>query len=183
MTVTELVDQQLVVGPADALVLRLDPRAHHSAVDDLLAQIDEHLPHLTGRIIILSGVQEMAVLRSGARPVDIQDPGPEPEPCWAVLTEVAEERARQDTRWGEQNHPDGTGGPLTATTAQVARSQCQDAAEQGNVTWRDILREEVAEAMAESDPVRLRDELVQVAAVAVNWAEAIDRRQAKAGAA
>lgn len=42
--------------------------------------------------------------------------------------------------------------------------------------WLHILREEVAEAFAETDPVALRGELVQVAAVAVAWAEAIDRR-------
>jgi hypothetical protein len=45
--------------------------------------------------------------------------------------------------------------------------------------WVDILEEEVAEAAAESDPAKLRAELVQVAAVAVAWIEAIDRRAAK----
>lgn len=48
----------------------------------------------------------------------------------------------------------------------------------GRGTWRDILAEEFNEALAESDPDRLRAELVQVAAVAVNWVEAIDRREA-----
>ena len=36
--------------------------------------------------------------------------------------------------------------------------------------------EEVAEAFAEADVRRLRAELVQCAAVAVKWVEAIDRR-------
>jgi hypothetical protein len=36
--------------------------------------------------------------------------------------------------------------------------------------------EEVREAMAESDPAKLRVELVQVAAVSVAWIEALDRR-------
>lgn len=44
--------------------------------------------------------------------------------------------------------------------------------------WRHILDEEVAEALAETDPERLRAELVQVAAVAVQWIEALDRRAA-----
>jgi hypothetical protein len=34
----------------------------------------------------------------------------------------------------------------------------------------------VAEALAEDDPTLLRAELIQVAAVAVAWVEAIDRR-------
>ena len=43
----------------------------------------------------------------------------------------------------------------------------------------DILNEEVAEVYAESDPVRQREELVQVAAVAVQMIEVIDRRLGK----
>lgn len=46
----------------------------------------------------------------------------------------------------------------------------------GIVTFRDILACEVAEAFAEEDPARLRAELIQVAAVAVQWVEAIDAR-------
>lgn len=38
------------------------------------------------------------------------------------------------------------------------------------------VKADYAEALAESDPARLRAELVQVAAVAVCWIEAIDRR-------
>lgn len=36
-------------------------------------------------------------------------------------------------------------------------------------TSPDVLVEEVAEALAEGDPARLRRELVQVAAVTVQW--------------
>lgn len=42
--------------------------------------------------------------------------------------------------------------------------------------WRTILAEEVYEAFAETDPARLRHELVQVAAVAAAWVEDIDSR-------
>ncbi len=41
---------------------------------------------------------------------------------------------------------------------------------------RHILLEEVHEALAEDDPTRLRAELLQVAAVAVCWVEAIEQR-------
>jgi len=104
-----------------------------------------------------------------------------------VLEEVSQERVRQDAKWGEQNHPDGTGDDWAMCSGQHigwaeeaaddARRRCQEASTK---PWGDtfalILNEEVAEAFAESDPSRLREELLQVAAVAVNWIEAIDRR-------
>lgn len=113
-----------------------------------------------------------------------------------VLADVLAERARQDAKWGEQNHRDGTGprrtpldrigaqldGPLEYETAQHLANAAKEAtdvhAKRGTVTWTDILLEEVFEALAEGDSTRLRAELIQVAAVAVQWAEAIDRRSA-----
>lgn len=111
-----------------------------------------------------------------------------------VLAEVAAERQRQDAKWGEQNHPDGTGVSWPEMVipafgwsstlqpahqaAHLARKTCQRAAKDGRCTWLAIALEEVAEAFAETDPARLRAELIQVAAVAVAWVEAIDRREA-----
>ncbi|MGW5259646.1 hypothetical protein ACWEQG_01645 [Microbispora sp. NPDC004025] len=97
------------------------------------------------------------------------------------LAEVRAERARQDAQWGEQNHPDGTHDCQdTRAYADMAREWCQSAAEAGQVTWQNILNEEVAELFAEEDPAKLRTELIQVAAVALAWVEAIDRRTAEA---
>ena len=119
-----------------------------------------------------------------------------------VLTEIAAERKRQDAKWGEQNHSDTDPVILWRLTAEGggwrpdmvaqriaeeheiptgrrARHLCQNAASGGRVTWAHILIEEVAEAVdatVETDPALLRAELVQVAAVAVAWIEAIDRR-------
>ena len=94
-----------------------------------------------------------------------------------VLLEVLAERRRQDARWGQQNHPDGTGRECDKFSAREARDACDRAFREGwPGTWAHILREEVAEALAESDPAALRAELVQVAAVAGAWVEAIDRR-------
>lgn len=94
----------------------------------------------------------------------------------AVLGEVGVERARQDARWGVQDHPSGTGQAFDDELARdAAQLACQDAFEGGYGTWRHILHEEVAEAFAEAAPARLRSELVQVAAVAVAWIEALDR--------
>lgn len=117
-------------------------------------------------------------------------------PRASVLSEVAGERRRQDAKWGEQNHPDGTGpnevplaetwwntpenDPLedvAATALAKAATKATDAnARTGTVTFADILLEEVFEALAEDEPAKLRTELVQVAAVATQWVEAIDRR-------
>ena len=95
-----------------------------------------------------------------------------------VLPEIAAERERQDEKWGEQNHPDGTG-PGYAIDAKRARHRCNLAAALGLVSYRDILEEEMYEAFAESDPDKLRHELVQVAAVAVAWIEKLDRERSE----
>ena len=82
-----------------------------------------------------------------------------PHSLYSVLQAVAIERARQDSKWGEQNH--------------------------GNFVWSAILGEEVGEACmaslelefgdSENPMANLREELVQVAAVAVAWIECLDR--------
>jgi hypothetical protein len=94
----------------------------------------------------------------------------------AVERACRDERERQDAKFGPQNHPDGTGAAGSEQMANMARNTCQDAARQGRTTWDLILMEEVREALAETDPAKLRAELIQVATVCQNWAEAIDRR-------
>lgn len=93
----------------------------------------------------------------------------------AVLREVLLERQAQDEIWGEQNHPDGTD-KVNEVAANVTKAWNKVFAEAGDVDWKHVLDEEVLEAFAEEDPVKLRAELVQVAAVAVAWVESIDRR-------
>jgi hypothetical protein len=97
--------------------------------------------------------------------------------------DVLLERERQFIKWGEQNHKDGTGSTQDKTLAEFSRQACDAAFKMGLGTWADILTEEYCEALAESDPVKLRAELIQVAAVCVAWVEAIDRREAAADAA
>lgn len=106
----------------------------------------------------------------------------------AVLGDVAIERVHQRHKYGDQDHlPDGTDPDCPSSTlaalqlsVKAARANLRYQVEQGTVTFRDILVCEVAEAFDEVDPVRLRAELIQVAAVAVQWVEAIDARQAVA---
>ena len=93
--------------------------------------------------------------------------------------EVREEMARQRAKFGPQDHPDGTENtPSTVATADSAREGCQQAARSGEVTWRHILWEEVAEAFAEDDPNKLLAELLQVEAVVRQWRLSIKRRLA-----
>lgn len=110
-------------------------------------------------------------------------------PMARVLADIVRERVAQEEKWGQQNHPDGTGETWEFCSGQHdgwaeeaaddARRRCQEAPER---PWGDtyalILNEEVAEAFAEQDPVALRAELVQVAAVAAAWVEKLDREAA-----
>lgn len=118
-----------------------------------------------------------------------------------VVLELAEERTRQTAKHGDQSHlPDGTGAALwlsmdddyirrhgirrdnLAAWAKARTDEASQASGDGSITFEHILTEEWAEAIAESDPDALRAELVQVAAVAVQWIEAIDLRAALATA-
>ena len=72
--------------------------------------------------------------------------------------------------------PDGTGGGGRQTWEAIARNACDRADREGRCTWAHILDEETAEALAETDPVKLRAELIQVAAVALHWCAALDAR-------
>ena len=110
------------------------------------------------------------------------------------LAEVRAERARQDAKWGPQNHPDYDPHDIPEVVrheyafraerwkeinAQRAESHCNASLRSivGPCTaWDGILLEEVYEALAEPDPAKLRAELIQTAAVCVAWVEALDRR-------
>lgn len=99
-----------------------------------------------------------------------------PESIKRSARETIYERLRQEAKWGQQNHPDGTGAQYTLKANQ-ARDECDQAANDGTITWRHILQEEFYEALAESDEERLKQELTQVSAVANAWRESIERRQ------
>lgn len=107
---------------------------------------------------------------------------------------VDEERGRQLAKWGDQRHPDGTGDQasmfgmpmeaiarmLKTVNDQLHRAQpgwsTVDMQPTGGPQWLPILLEEVFEAAAETDPINLRTELVQCAAVIAAWISDIDRR-------
>jgi hypothetical protein len=87
------------------------------------------------------------------------------------------ERAAQYAKFGDQSHlPNGTGYAQDHADAVRARDACEQAFADGRGTWRHILLEEIHEALDEVVADKLRAELIQVAAVAVAWIEALDRR-------
>lgn len=75
----------------------------------------------------------------------------------SAMCDVLRERARQDAKWGVQNH--------------------------SSFKWLTILTEELGEAAQEiledDEPAKLRHELVQVAAVALAFIECLDKQQGK----
>lgn len=99
-----------------------------------------------------------------------------------VLDDVWAERAKQDKRWGVQSHAD-TGGHTPEMLAEFYDTRAtyhkrlnDERVKAGCLGWDGVLLEEVYEALAETDPEDRREELVQVAAVAVAMIEHIDRR-------
>lgn len=100
-----------------------------------------------------------------------------PETWDDLLEEVRTEVDHQYEQWGEQNHPDGTNLSEDVQLAEDVKRLNAMFVSTGNLTWRDILWEEVREVFAESAPEPLREELVQVAAVCLSWINAIDRRK------
>lgn len=112
-----------------------------------------------------------------------------------VEREIRDERARQDAKWGEQNHPANDPHDIgmvvrneyafraqrwkeiNAHRAEYGCGQTQPPTEGSCTAWDGVLLEEVYEALAEDDPAKLRTELIQTAAVVVAWIEAIDRCQ------
>lgn len=107
----------------------------------------------------------------------------EPTPGWIELSETEDEIRRQDERWGQQDHPD-IGGPdpdlqrsLYAFELESIRELEAQQRADGLLGWDMILKEEVLESLSEPDDDKRCEELIQVAAVALQWVAAIRRRQ------
>lgn len=95
----------------------------------------------------------------------------------AIWEEVVCELDAQDEKWGpDRDLPNGTGHFVYAFRAKTAKQATDGAAARGEVTWQHIANEELLEAFAEGDPARIREELIQAAAVLVQWIDAIDRQ-------
>jgi hypothetical protein len=109
-----------------------------------------------------------------------------------IAAEILQAQARAEGKHGKQTHlPDGTGPdalfpqiqgriePVPVTAAEWALRCKYDTdknAHAGDVTWFDILLEEVAEASEQDDLQALRAELLDSGAVIASWILAIDER-------
>lgn len=90
-----------------------------------------------------------------------------------IMGDVAAERLRQDALWGAQRYPNGTSLAFKPL-ADAARNSCNAADANGTKTWMHIMREETWEALAETDRIKLRAELIQLITVGVRWVENLD---------
>ena len=89
----------------------------------------------------------------------------------AVLAELDRIRTRQRRMFPQAQYPNGTRAP--ATRGEIPLPV---APPRMPVTWASILREQVIEALEHQDRAELREELLQVAAVAIAWIEDLDTR-------
>lgn len=116
-----------------------------------------------------------------------------------IFAEIQAERARQDAKWGQQDHDsvwevvarhlvrpaEELAAHYGVPTAAAAKDACERAARGSHVAWADILVEEVAGAieaavLEQHDEVSAEEvdrEIVQLAAVCVSWLEARARRR------
>lgn len=97
-----------------------------------------------------------------------------------VLLEVLAERKRQDERWGQQNHPwDNYAEHVVRWGFVVFEDQAKQLVDwlgkKDLIDYAGILTEEYLEAVNADSIERVREELIQVAAVAVAAVESIDR--------
>lgn len=104
-----------------------------------------------------------------------------------ILEEIAAERVKQDAKWGQQNHPildpmllDRPGERMCEEyeipSEQRAKNMTDIQAKRGDVTYMQILIEEISEAAScGKDVTALRKELIQGAAVMVAMIESLDR--------
>lgn len=90
--------------------------------------------------------------------------------------EIWAERKRQIEKRGIQERASGNSHDEYALAEATAKKRYAEHLAAGTLTWLDILREEVYEAFAAPNDANLREELVQVIAVAASWLLDIDRR-------
>lgn len=96
-----------------------------------------------------------------------------------IFRKIEKERLRQHNLWGEQNHPLIDVSELFnwQEAAELRKTSCEDRFGKGNITWSDILLEEVSEVFATNDPEEQITELIQTAAVCVQMIECIKRNR------
>ena len=90
-----------------------------------------------------------------------------------MMAAVRGERQQQIEKWGHQNHPAGTGSEVAAKLMEQWKEICDANNAAGKDDWATIAAEEFLEVLAETDPRKLFNEVVQLAAVMVAWGESM----------
>lgn len=71
---------------------------------------------------------------------------------------------------------DGTGSDAWKARCAAAKAICDE--KKADASWGEVLDEETAEVCQETEPAKMRPELLQVAATAIRWHLALDAREA-----
>ena len=105
-----------------------------------------------------------------------------------IINEIIQERKRQDEKWGEQNHPftdpilKGRESMRLCEEYEIptegrAKQLTNINSRRGSVTWGHIIVEELSEAISAQDSIKIREELVQLAAVCIAAIESLERNE------
>lgn len=104
----------------------------------------------------------------------------------AMRALVGAEIAKQDAKYGdfrtldfvpkEMHIDDFRNYTLMILSEKNAKSMCDRHGKDGTITWAHVLIEEVAEAIESKTDQRMMEELIQVAAVAINMATHISNK-------
>lgn len=100
-----------------------------------------------------------------------------------IFSDIGAEMERQDSKWGAgRSHPSIPKGDefgvlveLGIQSEKASKRMCKRAFDKGRGTWAHIAVEEMSEVVEARQDVDRRDELVQLAAVCIQWIECIDR--------
>ena len=97
-----------------------------------------------------------------------------------VLGDVLLEFARLDAIQGEHDRRNGTGRHEYGRQAEQTAAAARRSRRVGKLTWRHVLAEHYWATLAQGDNGQLRKALISLAAHALLWIAALDRRQAQA---
>ena len=99
-----------------------------------------------------------------------------------IFEEIRIEREKQNKKWGEQNHPIvdyNYASPMNyrynLPSEERVKNLCDFFAKENELTWGDIVLEEVVEALCAKNKENMREELIQCGAVIVAMIQSLDR--------
>ena len=100
-----------------------------------------------------------------------------------IYSEIISERIKQDEKWGIQNHlivddsyvPEGMHLRYGLPSEKRVKELCDSLSKKNELTWGDIIVEELVEALNAPNKESMREELIQCAAVIVAMIESLDR--------